>query len=227
MVDTVLHFEGDRHSMYRLLRAGKNRFGASDEIAIFEMRESGLTAVENPSALLLSERPENTPGSAVGCIMEGSRALMVEIQALASNTTLPAPRRYVTGFDQNRIHMLLAVLEKTAKIKLSSSDVFINVAGGIKVSEPSADLAAALAMASQAKQTHLEQYTVAIGEIGLAGEIRAVPNIEKRLSETARLGFKRALIAKRNHEGLSKFKGLDVIAVENVADAINKALSPL
>jgi DNA repair protein RadA/Sms len=229
MVDTVISFEGDRHSMYRILRASKNRFGSTDEMGIFEMHEEGLTEVSNPSELLLAERPLHAVGSAVTAVMEGSRPLLVEVQALVAPSPLTNPRRSVTGMDQGRVHMILAVLEKRAGIGLYNQDVFINIAGGVRVGEPAADLAVALAAASHVQNLPVEPRTIAIGEIGLAGEVRAVPNIEKRLREASRLGFERALIAARNRQAIKNigrdFAGIKILAVDTVKHAILEGLA--
>jgi len=229
MVDTVISFEGDRHSIYRILRASKNRFGSTDEIGIFEMNEEGLKEVANPSEMLLSERPLLTVGSAVTAIMEGSRPLLVEVQALVAPSTLNNPRRAVTGMDQARVQMILAVLDKRAQVALYNQDVFVNVAGGVRVAEPAADLAVALAAASHTQGVPVEPKTIAIGEIGLAGEVRAVPNIEKRLREAARLGFERALISARNRQGVRNarrdFPSIALVAVDTVKHAILEGLA--
>lgn len=226
MVDTVLTFEGDRHSFYRLLRAAKNRFGSTDEIGIFEMQEHGLVEVPNPSELLLSERPDGAPGSAVACVMEGTRPLLVEVQALIAPSYLTNPRRAVTGFDLSRIQMILAVLEKRARLSMANQDVFVNIAGGVRVDEPAADLAVCLAAASHYHDVPIAPGVIAIGEIGLAGEVRAVSRIESRLSEASRLGFARAIVSKRNKSSLRGRApdNLHVIGVQNVSEAIEAAL---
>lgn len=226
MVDTVLTFEGDRHSFYRILRAVKNRFGSTDELGIFEMREDGLTEVANPSELLLSERPEHAVGSAVTATMEGTRPLLIEVQALVAPSYLVNPRRSVTGMDTNRVHLILAVLEKRVRLSLAQQDVFVNIAGGVRVDEPAADLAVALAVASHLKDKPVDPRLVAIGEVGLAGEVRAVSRIETRLAEAARLGFERALVSKRNKDTL-RGRGptnIHVIGVENVHQAVEAAI---
>lgn len=228
MVDTVISFEGDRHSMYRILRASKNRFGSTDEIGIFEMHEEGLTEVANPSEMLLAERPTHAVGSAVTAVMEGSRPLLIEVQALVAPSPLANPRRSVTGMDQGRIHMILAVLEKRAGLALYNQDVFVNIAGGIRVSEPAADIAVALAAASHMQGVAVEPRTIAIGEVGLSGEIRAVPNIEKRVREASRLGFERALISTRNRQAIrsaADFPKIKLLAVDTVKHAILEGLS--
>jgi DNA repair protein RadA/Sms len=224
IVDTVLYFEGDRHHAYRLLRAAKNRFGSTDELGIFEMHETGLEGVDNPSAVLLAEREAGGNGSAVASTLEGSRALLVEVQALVSRSNLPSPRRTVTGMDPNRVSMILAVLEKRVGLKLAEQDVFVNVAGGIRIMEPAADLATAVAIASNFREQSVHPTTVLLGEIGLAGEVRAVAQVEKRLREAARQGFTRAVVSKHNIHKLPKIVGLEVLAVATVPDALRVAL---
>ena len=226
IVDTVLYFEGDRHHAYRLLRAAKNRFGSTDELGIFEMHETGLEGVDNPSAVLLAEREAGGNGSAVASTLEGSRALLVEVQALVSRSNLPSPRRTVTGMDPNRVSMILAVLEKRVGLKLAEQDVFVNVAGGIRIMEPAADLATAVAIASNFREQSVHPTTVLLGEIGLAGEVRAVAQIEKRLREAARQGFTRAVVSKHNIHKLPKVPGLEVLAVATVPEALRAALLP-
>lgn len=220
MVDTVLYFEGDRHMTYRILRAVKNRFGSTDELGIFEMRETGLTEVSNPSELLLSERPEHGTGSVVTSTMEGSRPILVEIQALVAPSYFPSPRRMTTGVDYNRTLMILAVLEKRVGLSLANRDVYVNVAGGVKIIEPAADLAIALAVASNFRETPIDAHTIVLGEIGLAGEVRAVGQMEKRLKEAGRLGFTRAIVSGRNTLKLSKGIGLEVHGVDSLRQAI-------
>lgn len=226
IVDTVLYFEGDRHHAYRLLRAAKNRFGSTDELGIFEMQEKGLIGVENPSAVLLSERAEGGTGSAVASTMEGSRALLVEVQALVARSNLASPRRVVTGMDPNRVNMILAVLEKRVGLKIAEQDVYVNVAGGVRIMEPASDLATALAVASNFREQAVEPTTILLGEIGLAGEVRAVSQVEKRLREAARQGFARAIISRHNASKLPKNLELKIVGVNSVNDAIHAALLP-
>lgn len=226
IVDTVLYFEGDRHHAYRLLRAAKNRFGSTDELGIFEMRETGLEGVDNPSAVLLAERAAGGTGSAVSSVLEGSRALLVEVQALVSRSNLASPRRTVTGMDPNRVNMILAVLEKRLGFKIAEQDVFVNVAGGIRILEPAADLATALAIASNFREQPVHPTTILLGEVGLAGEVRAVSQVEKRLREAARQGFTRAILSKHNAGKLPKNLGIEIIAVDGVHHAIQAALLP-
>jgi DNA repair protein RadA/Sms len=226
IVDTVLYFEGDRQHVYRLLRAVKNRFGSTDELGIFEMQEGGLIGVENPSAVLLSERAEGGNGSAVASTLEGSRALLVEVQALVARSNLASPRRVVTGMDPNRVNMILAVLEKRAGLRIAEQDVFVNVAGGVRIVEPAVDLATALAVASNFREQPVDPTTILLGEVGLAGEVRAVSQVEKRLREAARQGFKKAIISKHNAAKLPAIPDIKVISVANVHDALNAALLP-
>ena len=224
MVDTVLYFEGDRQHAYRILRAVKNRFGSTDEIGIFEMREDGLAEVENPSAALLAERTSGTSGSAVAATMEGSRSLLVEVQALVSRSFLANPRRSSTGIDLNRLNMLLAVLEKRVGLKLGDQDVFVNVAGGVRIIEPAADLAVCLSVISNFREQPVEPATILIGEVGLGGELRAVPQTEKRLREAARLGFKNAVTARHQSDRLPANLGIKVTCAATVLEAMNTAL---
>ena len=226
MVDTVLYFEGDRHLSYRILRAVKNRFGSTDEIGIFEMREEGLAEVENPSAALLAERTPEASGSAVTATLEGTRPLLVEIQALVARSFLTNPRRAATGTDYNRLNMLLAVLEKRLGFKLAEQDVYVNIAGGVRVVEPSVDLAVTMAVASSFRDQPLEPGTILLGEVGLGGEVRAISQAEKRLREAARLGFTRAVIARRNTVKLPKITGVEVVPVSNVLEAMRESLLP-
>lgn len=226
MVDTVLTFEGDRHYTYRILRAVKNRFGSTDEIGLFEMHEEGLVEVPNPSEMLLAERAVSVAGSAVTATVEGTRPLLVEVQALVAPSYLTNPRRTVSGVDTNRVHLILAVLEKRVGISLANQDVFINVAGGVRVEEPATDLAVAIAAASNFQEVAVDPGTVLAGEVGLGGEVRAVGQIEKRLREAARMGFTRAIICARNKANLRGGSvGLQVIGVENVRQALDAALA--
>lgn len=223
MVDTVLYFEGERSQTYRILRAVKNRFGSTNEIGVFEMGGEGLIPVENPSEMLLSERDAGGPGSVVTAALEGTRPLLVEVQALCAPSHLAQPRRSATGLDYNRTTMVLAVLEKRVGMRLGNQDVFTNVAGGVKLQEPGADLAVALAVASSMTDLPVNPETLAIGEIGLAGEVRAVQNLEKRLQEAARLGFRRAIVPARNARRLNGPVGLEVTPVETVRKAVDIA----
>lgn len=224
MVDTVLTFEGDRHYLYRVLRAVKNRFGSTDELGLFEMHEEGLVEVANPSEMLLSERAGGVAGSAVTAAVEGTRPLLVEVQALVAPSYLTNPRRTVSGTDANRVSLILAVLEKRAGITLANQDVFVNLAGGVRIDEPATDLAIAVAAASSFRERPVDPGTVLAGEVGLAGEVRAVGQMEKRLREASRLGFQRAVVCTKNKAGLRGSVGLEVIGVENVRQAIEAAL---
>jgi DNA repair protein RadA/Sms len=227
MVDTVLTFEGDRHYAYRILRAAKNRFGSTDELGIFEMHDRGLVEVPNPSELLLAERTEHSTGSAVTAVVEGSRPLLIEVQALATPSYLTSPRRTFSGVDTNRVNLILAVLEKRCGLRLGNQDVFVNIAGGVRVTEPAADLAIAIAAASNYHERPADPSIVFCGEVGLGGEVRAIGHIEKRVREAARLGFKRAVIASRNRTALARAKiAIELIGVDNVQQAIDKALAP-
>ena len=221
MVDTVVHFEGDRHHAYRILRAVKNRFGAANELGVFEMREGGLKEVGNPSALFLSERQFGQSGSAVVCALEGTRPLLVEVQALVASTSYNTPQRTATGFDAKRLQVLLAVLEKREGLRFGQHDVFLNVAGGVRLEEPAVDLGVALAVASSFRDVPLDSGTTAVGEVGLGGEVRAVSRIEARLAEIKQLGFERALVPKANAKGLKAPKGLELLPVRRLGEALD------
>ncbi|MCC7091956.1 MAG: DNA repair protein RadA [Nitrosomonas sp.] len=219
MVDTVLYFEGDLHSSFRMIRAFKNRFGAVNELGVFAMGEKGLREVKNPSALFLSHHDAQVPGSCIMVTQEGSRPLLVEIQALVDEAHSPNPRRLCVGLEQNRLAMLLAVLHRHAGMACFDQDVFVNAVGGVKITEPGADLAVLLAIVSSLKNRPLAEKMVVIGEIGLAGEIRPVQRGQERLKEAAKLGFKRALIPTAN-KPKQPIGGMDVIAVQRVAEAV-------
>lgn len=221
LVDTVLYFEGDKNSSYRILRAVKNRFGSTNEIAVFQMSADGLTEVANPSQIFLSERPENTSGSVVSAVLEGTRPMLLEIQALVTRTAFGYPTRRSEGFDYNRLNLITAVLEKRLGLHLENEDIFVNVAGGVKVSDPSCDLAVALAVASSFKEKVAKKDMVVIGEVGLASEIRSVNQISLRIKEAERLGFKQCVIPKNNldRENSSK-KGIEVVKVSNIQEAV-------
>lgn len=218
LVDTVLYFEGDRHHAYRILRATKNRFGSTNEIGVFEMAGSGLVEVPNPSAAFLSERAQAAPGSTVVCAIEGSRPLLVEVQALVSPTHFGMPRRTASGVDYNRLLLLLAVLERRAGMQLASQDVYASIAGGMSVEEPAADLGIAVAVASSLRDRPVDPQTVVLGEVGLAGEVRAVPQLGKRLAEAARLGFARAVVPRT--AAADAPSGLEVIPVPDLSSAL-------
>jgi DNA repair protein RadA/Sms len=220
MVDTVLYFEGDTHSTFRLIRAFKNRFGAVNELGVFAMTEKGLREVDNPSALFLSHHGEQVPGTCVMVTQEGTRPLLVEIQALVDEAHAPNPRRLSVGLEQNRLAMLLAVLHRHAGIPCYDQDIFINAVGGVKITEPGADLAVVLAIVSSLKNRALPEKMVVFGEIGLAGEVRPVQRGQERLKEAAKLGFTQAIIPKANQSKQS-IKGLEIIAVERVEEAVS------
>jgi DNA repair protein RadA/Sms len=222
IVDTVLYFEGDTHSSFRLVRSIKNRFGAVNELGVFAMTERGLKGVNNPSALFLSQHPETVPGSCVLVTQEGSRPLLVEIQALVDTAHIPNPRRLAVGLEQTRLAMLLAVLHRHAGIACFDQDVFLNAVGGVKISEPAADLAVLLAIASSIRNRALPKSLVVFGEVGLAGEIRPCPRGQERLKEAAKLGFTVAIIPKANLPK-TKIANLRVIAVERIDEAIGEA----
>ena len=223
MVDCVLYFEGESHTSYRLLRAAKNRFGSTNEIGVFEMRDDGLCQVPNPSEMLLAGRPLNTPGTCVACVMEGTRPVLAEVQALVSPTTLSVPRRTGNGLDYNRAAMLLAVLEKRGGLRLSNADVYWNVVGGLRLDEPAADLAVVIAAASAVQDKPVSDTLAAVGEVGLTGEIRAVGQLSQRLSEIRRLGFTQCVVP-RNVKELHAPEGLELLRVRNVREAIAVAL---
>ena len=224
MVDTVLYFEGDRHQAYRILRAVKNRFGSTDELGIFEMREEGLMEVSNPSEILLSERSLHGPGSVVAATIEGARPLLVEVQALVAPSYFAAPRRMVTGVDYNRTMLMLAVLEKRVGLSLANKDVYVNVAGGVKIVEPAVDLAIAVAVASNLKEQPVDPGTAVIGEVGLAGEVRSVGQVEKRIREAARLGFERMIVPHHSKKKAGKVDGIQLVGVESVYQGVESAI---
>lgn len=224
MVDTVLQFEGESNHSFRILRAQKNRFGSTNEIGVFEMREDGLREVTNPSELFLSEREKQTPGSVVTSSIEGSRPILLEVQALVTPSNFGYPQRVSNGFDQKRLSILLAVLEKRANVRASVNNVFVNVAGGIRVIEPAVDLAVCVSIASSLIDKVVDNQTIIIGEVGLGGEIRSVGHIEKRIQEAQKLGFKSAIIPAGNLKGIKQSDLIKVISVDNVKDAITKLL---
>ena len=224
MVDCVLYFEGDPNSSYRLLRAAKNRFGSTNEIGVFEMGESGLIEVPNPSQMLLEGRPEGASGTCVACVMEGTRPVLAEVQALVTKTTFNVPRRTADGFDFNRAVLLMAVAEKRAGMKLNLFDAYINVIGGLQLDEPGADLPVVLAVASSYRDAVIPDDLVAIGEVGLTGEIRSVSNMNQRLGEVARLGFKKVIIPRGGAEKLEIPEDLTVYRVRNLREAIETAM---
>lgn len=203
IVDAVLYFEGERHLSYRILRAVKNRYGSTNEIGVFEMRDNGLSEVENPSQMMISGRPKNTSGSCIACIMEGSRPILAEVQALVSSSGFGNPRRTTNGFDYNRLAMIIAVLEKRAGYFFANTDVFINVVGGLKLDEPASDLSVAMALISSLKDEPIKDDVIAFGEIGLGGEIRSIGSCEQRIKEAARLGFNRCIVPYHNYKNLN------------------------
>lgn len=221
IVDAVLYFEGERNLSFRILRAVKNRFGSTNEIGVFEMFDTGLKEVENPSAMLISGRPKNTPGSCVACVMEGTRPILAEIQGLVAANNYSNPRRITNGFDFNRLNMLLAVLEKRAGYFFAGNDVYVNVVGGLKLDEPALDLTIVMALVSSLKDYTLKDDVLAFGEIGLAGEIRGVSHCEQRIKEAARLGFTRCVIPKSNlkHISASLKSEIDVRGVRTIREA--------
>lgn len=220
MVDCVLYFEGDRQMSFRILRAVKNRFGSTNEIGVFEMKDIGLVEVENPSAALLEGREENTSGSTIVCTMEGSRGVLAEIQALVTPTGFGNPRRMANGIDLNRLFLLIAVLEKRVKMNLSNSDVYINVAGGLRLDEPAVDLGICVAIASSRMDVALPADIMFVGEVGLGGELRSVSRLEKRLTEAANLGFSAAIVPKQSLKGVRKPDGFTVYGVKTINEAI-------
>ena len=225
IVDCVLYFEGDRHSSYRLLRCVKNRYGSTNEIGVFEMGESGLVEVENPSMMLLSGRPMNVSGACVACTIEGTRPMLAEVQGLVSPTGFGNPRRMSTGFDNNRLSLILAVLEKRAGYLFSNLDTYVNVVGGLWLDEPAMDLPVALALISGLKDVTVSSDTVAFGEVGLTGEIRAVSNADLRVAEAARMGFRRVIVPYHNLGSIVVRDGVEVIGVKTVRQAFEEIQS--
>ena len=221
MVDTVLYFEGDRHASYRILRAVKNRFGSTNEIGVFEMQKSGLVEVENPSEFMLSGRPEHASGSVVACAMEGTRPMLMEIQALVCKSSFGMPRRTAAGLDYNRVNLLMAVLEKRAGLPLSSYDAYVNIAGGIRMNEPAADLGIVMAIASSYKNKPVSEDAIVFGEVGLSGEVRAVTMPEQRVAEAKKLGFKTCILPEVSVKGLGQVEGIEVTGVRSVNQAMN------
>lgn len=225
MVDTVIQFEGDINHSFRILRANKNRFGSTNEIGVFEMRENGLIEVNNPSELFLSEREKSIPGSVVTSIIEGSRPILVEVQGLVTPSNYGYPQRVSNGFDQRRLSILLAVLEKRCGLRISATNVFINIVGGIKITEPAADLSVCMSIFSSIREQTIDSQSILIGEVGLGGELRSVSSIEKRIAEAEKLGFNHIYIPSNNFKGLNKFNKISVIPLESLNQAINKLLS--
>lgn len=220
MVDTVLYFEGDRHAAYRILRGVKNRFGSTNEIGVFEMCEEGLREVENPSEFMLNGKPEGASGSVVACSMEGTRPVLLEVQALVCRSNFGIPRRTAAGTDLNRVNLLMAVLEKRAGLSLSSCDAYVNIAGGIRMSEPAIDLGIVMALASSFQDRPVDEKTICFGEVGLSGEVRAVNMAQQRVAEARKLGFTTCVLPKVCVPGLTDTKGIKIIGVENIQEAI-------
>lgn len=222
MVDTVLYFEGDRHAAYRIIRGVKNRFGSTNEIGVFEMRNEGLVQVLNPSEFMLEGRPTDASGSVVACLMEGTRPILVEIQALISHTNFGMPRRTAVGTDYNRVNLLMAVIEKRIGVQMGDYDAYVNIAGGMKINEPALDLALVLAMLSSFKNRVVSSDTIVFGEVGLAGEIRAVAQAEQRVLEAKKLGFKRCILPAVSVKSLKNVEGIELIGVNNIQEACDK-----
>lgn len=220
MVDTVLYFEGDRHASYRILRGVKNRFGSTNEIGVFEMRQDGLKEVENPSEYMLSGRPKDASGSVVACSMEGTRPILIEVQALVCHSNFGIPRRTAAGTDFNRVNLLMAVLEKRVGLQMSACDAYINIAGGIKMNEPAIDLGIVLALVSSYKEIAIDDKTICFGEVGLSGEVRAVSMAEQRVAEAKKLGFTRCILPKVALQNMQSVGGIKLEGVESVKDAI-------
>ena len=220
MVDTVLYLEGERYNTYRILRAVKNRFGSTNEIGMFEMKQEGMCEVTNPSDILITEREDNPSGSCIVASIEGTRPILVEIQALTSQTVFGLPKRTANGFDYNRLAVLIAVLEKRAGLSLGSQDVYLNIAGGLKLSEPAVDLGIIATVASAYKNSSIPQNVVVMGEVGLTGEVRRINLIEKRLKEAEKLGFKKCIIPENNKKSLKDNYKLDIIGVKNIGEAL-------
>ena len=222
IVDAVLHFEGDRQMAYRILRAVKNRYGSTNEIGVFEMQDTGLREVENPSMMLLEGRPSHVSGTCVACVMEGTRPILAEVQALVTKTNFAAPRRVATGFDFNRMALLIAVLEKRMGYFFGTSDVYINVIGGLRIDEPAADLSVALSLVSGLKDQAIDDGVIAFGELGLAGEIRSVSSAELRIAEAAKLGFTRCIVPKQSLKSIKNLERypIEVIPVRSIYEAV-------
>lgn len=221
MVDTVLYFEGDRHASYRILRGVKNRFGSTNEIGVFEMREEGLVEVTNPSEYMLSGRPENASGSIVSCSMEGTRPILIEIQALVCRSNFGIPRRQAIGTDFNRVNLLMAVLEKRIGLQMGDCDAYVNITGGIKIAEPAIDLGILMAVVSSFKNRAMDQGMIAFGEVGLSGEVRAVSQAAQRVAEAKKLGFTTCVLPEVSAKALKEVKGIKIIGVKSVQDVVD------
>lgn len=224
MVDTVIYFEGERYNTYRLVRAVKNRFGSTNELGVFEMRDLGLVELDNPSKVLISEKPKDVAGSVIISTVEGTRPMLLELQALVSPTSFGIAKRTATGVDFNRVALLLAVLEKRVGLQIQNQDVYINVVGGIKINEPSIDMGIIIAVASSFRNIPVSEDVVVTGEVGLTGEVRAVSFIEKRIAECKKLGFKKIVIPRNNYDTVKDIQGIDIIPVDNLRQAINIVL---
>lgn len=220
MVDTVLYFEGDRHASYRILRGVKNRFGSTNEIGVFEMRQNGLVEVENPSEYMLSGKPEKASGSVVACSIEGTRPILIEIQALVCSSNFGMPRRTAAGTDYNRVNLLMAVLEKRMGLQLSNCDAYVNIAGGVKMNEPAIDLGIVMALISSYKNQPIDEKTMVFGEVGLSGEVRAVSMPEQRVAEAKKLGFETCILPEVSKDMVKGMQGIKIIGVKNIADVI-------
>ncbi len=220
MVDTVLYFEGDRHASYRILRAVKNRFGSTNEIGVFEMRETGLAEVKNPSEYMLSGRPENASGSVVTCSMEGTRPILIEIQALVCQSSFGMPRRTAAGTDYNRVNLLMAVLEKRLGMALGNCDAYVNIAGGIRLNEPAIDLGIVMAVVSSFRNRPVDEKTIVFGEVGLSGEVRAVNMPEQRVAEAKKLGFEACILPEVSLKMVKGIRGIRLTGVKNIGDAV-------
>ena len=225
MVDAVLCFEGEKLQSYRIIRANKNRFGSTNEIGVFEMTDKGLVEIPNPSEMLLSGRPKNTPGNCAVCTIEGTRPIIAEIQALVSPTAFPAPRRTSNGIDYNRLCLIIAVLEKRLGLKFYQNDVYMNVIGGLYLNEPASDAAIALSLISSLTDKAVPDDLIAIGELGLSGECRAVSNLEQRVKEAARLGFAKAIVPFKNIEKRKIDTGIELIPIHSIYEAIRVLVS--
>lgn len=220
MVDTVLYFEGDQNHVFRILRAVKNRFGSTNEIGVFEMKESGLAEVANPSAVFLAERAANAPGSVVTACMEGSRPILVELQALISSAGYGTPRRTILGLDYNRVSLLVAVMEKKLGLNMTGNDIFMNVAGGVKISEPAVDLGIVSAVASSFLDRPVPEGTLLVGEVGLAGEVRGVSHLENRVAEVKKMGFTKCIVPKNSLKTVTKMKDIEVVGISNLSEVM-------
>ena len=225
IVDTVLYFEGDKGHSFRILRAVKNRFGSTNEIGVFEMKETGLEEVGNPSELFLAERPQQTNGSVVVSSLEGSRPILVELQALVSPTSYPMPKRMANGVELNRVSLLIAVMEKRLGLHLSGQDVYVNVVGGIQIDEPAIDLGLVAAVTSSLRESPIDHYTMVVGEVGLGGEVRAISQADLRIREAAKMGFRRCLLPERNLTKLDPVEGIELIGIREVGEALEAVLA--